>query len=149
MTSLLIHAGLGLLTVVLFFRFNSHLYKAGWPGAGVTVSEAVYYLIAVGSVCAGWYFNVKYVSAYPQEAGWIHFTKLGFANPAAGSISQDEIIPNVLLFPLWTMIDGPRRGLKRTWLYFVMTLFTSFGCGIALYLAAQERQLRWNKAMGK
>ena len=51
--------------------------------------------------------------------------------------------PAWLLFPLWTMIDGPRRGLKHPWIYFIMSLFTSFGFAMALYLAAQERQLRW------
>ena len=66
-----------------------------------------------------------------------------FTNPAASSIAQDDIIANVLLFPLWTMIDGPRRGLKHTWIYFVMSLFTSFGFAMGFYLAAQERQVRW------
>jgi hypothetical protein len=33
---------------------------------------------------------------------------------------------------------------RRAWLYFVMSLFTSFGFAMGLYLAAQERQLRWN-----
>jgi hypothetical protein len=47
------------------------------------------------------------------------------------------------LFPLWTISDGPRRGLRGTWIYFTMSLFTSFGFAMGLYLAAQERQLRW------
>ena len=63
--------------------------------------------------------------------------------PATASIGQDIIVTNVFLFPLWTIIDGPRRGLKRAWLYFVMSLFTSFGFAMGLYLAAQERQVRW------
>ena len=53
---------------------------------------------------------------------------------------------NVFLFPLWTIIDGPRRGMKQTWIYFVMSLFTSFGFAMGLYLAAQERQVRWLKS---
>ena len=48
-----------------------------------------------------------------------------------------------LLFPLWTMIDGPRRGLRGTWIYFTMSLVTSFGFAMGMYLAAQERQVRW------
>ena len=143
MTSLLAHAAAGLVTLILFFRFNRHLYATGWPGARVSALEAVYYLLAIGSVCIGWYFNVKYVFAYPAEASWVHFTKLLFTNPAAGSGSQDLLTTNVFLFPLWTIVDGPRRGLKRTWIYFVMSLFTSFGFAMGLYLAAQERQVRW------
>ena len=145
MVSLLIHAALGMLTVVLFFVFNKHLYAPRWRGARVSLAEGIYYLLAVGSVCAGWYFNVLYVHTYPEEAGWWHFTTMLFTNPAAGSGSQDLITANALLFPLWTMIDGPRRGLKHCWLYFTMSLVTSFGFAMGLYLAAQERQVRWNE----
>jgi len=144
MLSLLIHAALGALTVVVFFRANARLYARGWPGSRVTFLEGLYYALAVVSVCTGWYFNVQYVSTYPAEASWLHFTKLLFTNPAAASGGQDLLITNAILFPLWTMIDGPRRGLRRTWIYFAMSLVTSFGFAMGLYLAAQERQLRWN-----
>ena len=144
MTSLLVHAALGALTVVVFFVTNAHLYRRDWPGSRVGALEALYYALAVVSVCIGWYFNQKYVFTYPQQASWIHFTKMIFENPAGGSIGQDVLITNGILFPLWTMTDGPRRGLRRSWIYFVMSLFTSFGFAMGLYLAAQERQVRWN-----
>jgi hypothetical protein len=146
MTSLLIHAGLGLICLVLFFVFNAHTYKAGWEGAAPSFLEVLYYLIAVASVCVGWYFNIQYVMADPAKAGWIDYTKNLFTNAAADSGSQDLITSNVFLFPLWTIIDGPRRGLKQCWIYFVLSLFTSFGFAMGLYLAAQERQVRWLKA---
>jgi drug/metabolite transporter (DMT)-like permease len=97
----------------------------------------------------GYYFNVQYVQQYPTEAGWVHFTKLLFTNPAAGSGSQDLITANVLLFPLWTIIDGRRLGMKRPWIYFVISLLTSFGFAMGLYLAAHERQIRWLKNQGR
>ena len=56
---------------------------------------------------------------------------------------------NVLLFPLWTIIDGRRLGLRQPWIYFVISLLTSFGFAMGLYLAAHERQLRWLKSQGK
>ena len=143
MLSLVIHAALGLLTVVLFFRANRYLYARDWPGSDVTWLEGLYYVLAVTSVCIGWYFNVTYVMTYPAEASWVHFIKMLFDNPAAGSGGQDLIITNAILFPLWTMIDGPRRGLKGTWIYFTMSLVTSFGFAMGFYLAAQERQVRW------
>ena len=144
MTSLVIHAALGVLTVVSFYGYNRYLYSRDWQGAGVTWLEGLYYALAIGSVCIGWYFNVTYVKTYPDQASWVHFTGMLFDNPAAGSIGQDVIVTNAILFPLWTMIDGPRRGLKGTWIYFTMSLFTSFGFSMGLYLAAQERQVRWN-----
>src|ERR1700741_5019577 len=106
MTSLLIHAALGLVTVILFFIFNKYLYSSGWQGSGVSFWEGVCYLLAIGSGCTGWYFNVQYVQPYPEQASWVHFTKMLFTNPAAGSGSQDLIVTNTFLFPLWTILDG-------------------------------------------
>lgn len=145
MTSLLLHALAGLVCLILFFVFNKHLYRGGWSGAAVGGWEALYYLLAVGSVCIGWYFNIQYVMGDPEHASWVDYTKKLFTNPAAGSGSQDLITANVFLFPLWTIIDGPRRGMKQPWIYFVLSLFTSFGFAMGFYLAAQERQVRWNK----
>jgi hypothetical protein len=145
MTSLLVHAVLGLLTLAIFFFANAHLYRRDWPGARVSVLEGLYYAVALVSLCLGWYFNQKYVFGYPEEQGWLHFTRQLFETPAGGSIAQDLIIANVILFPLWTIVDGSRRGLRWPWNYFTMSLFTSFGFAMGLYLAAQERQLRWNE----
>jgi hypothetical protein len=145
MLSLLIHAALGALTIWIFFRANDYLYANDWPGSRMTFLEGLYYVLAVGSVLTGWYFNVRYVLGYPAEASWSHFTMMLFTNPAASSAGQDIIVTNAILFPLWTMIDGPRRGLRWTWIYFVMSLFTSFGFAMGMYLAAQERQVRWNE----
>jgi Terpene cyclase DEP1 len=149
MTALLIHFGVGLAFIAFFFYANAYLYKGGWQGAGVTGLEALYYLIAVCSFALGYYFNVQYVQQYPAEAGWVHFTKLLFTNPAASSGSQDLVCTNVILFPLWTIIDGRRLGMKQPWVYFVLSLLTSFGFGFALYLAAHERQIRRLKAHGQ
>ena len=146
MLSLLIHAALGALSVAVFLFLNAHLYRSDWTGSRTTFLEGLYYATAVVSVCVGWWFNVHYVFAYPEQAGWVHFTKMLFDNPAAGSAGQDMVLTNVVLFPLWTMIDGPRRGLRGTWIYFLISLFTSFTFAVGIYLAAQERQLRWNAA---
>jgi uncharacterized protein DUF2834 len=143
-TSLLVHAALGAGTIVFFFFANAHLYRRDWAGARTTLLEGVYYATAVVSVCIGWYFNQKYVFAYPEQASWVHYTKQLFDTPAGGSMAQDSILANVVLFPLWTIIDGRRRGMRQPWIYFVMSLFTSFAFAIGIYLAAQERQLRWN-----
>ena len=143
MTSLFIHAALGVLTIGVFFSVNAHLYRSDWQGSRLTYLEGLYYVLAVGSVCTGWFFNVRYMRAYPADASWAHFTKMLFTNPAAGSGAQDLLVTNVVLFPLWTISDGPRRGLRGPLIYFIMSLFTSFGFAMGLYLATQERQLRW------
>jgi len=147
MASLIIHAVLGVATTAFVVRQNRHLFTGRWPGARVSVLEGVYYLVAVTSVALGWYFNIRYVQEWGQTASWIHFTQSLFANWAADSAAQDYIIANVVLFPLWTITDGRRRGIRVPWGFFVMSLFTSFGFSMAAYLAVVERQVRYDAAV--
>ena len=65
-----------------------------------------------------------------------------FTNPACSSGSQDYTIANVVLMPVFTIIDGYRRGLRRPWLFFLSSLFTSFAFAFAFYFATIERQRR-------
>ena len=58
------------------------------------------------------------------------------------SASADYTIGNVILLPLFTIIDGRRRGIRHPWLFFVSSLFTSFAFAWAFYLATVERQRR-------
>lgn len=148
MASLIIHAVLGVATTLFVTWKNRHLFRGGWPGARVSVVEGVLYLVAVTSVVLGWYFNIRYVQEWGQTASWIHFTQSLFANWAADSAAQDYIIANVILFPIWTITDGRRRGIKVPWGFFVMSLFTSFAFSMAAYLAVVERQVRYERAAG-
>ena len=83
---------------------------------------------------------------FTGSGSWWQFISLGYANPAAASASQDYTIGNVILLPLFTIVDGYRRGIRRPWLYFVSSLFTSFAFAWAFYLATVERQRLHEKA---
>jgi hypothetical protein len=52
---------------------------------------------------------VHAVMGVGSEASWIHFTQPLFTNWASNSAAQDYIIANLVLFPLWTIVDGRRR----------------------------------------
>jgi Terpene cyclase DEP1 len=105
----------------------------------------------IASLPICWYFNVRYVYGHADnpfwgQGDWSEFIKLGYANPAASSASADYTIGNVILLPLFTIIDGRRRGINRPWLFFVSSLFTSFAFAWAFYLATAERQHRHQQA---
>jgi uncharacterized protein DUF2834 len=144
-TSLFVSGALGIATVVVAFAGNRHLFTGGAAG-GLTPLEGLYYLIGVGSLVLGWYFNVRYTHQYGHRASYVNYTKMLFTNWAADSAAQDYIIMNVVLLPLWTIIDGRRRGLRIAWIFFVMSLFTSLAFSVAMFLAFIERQLRYNRA---
>ena len=66
LTSLLVHAALGAGAIAICFYANAHLYRRDWAGSRATWLEALYYGIAVVSVCIGWYFNHEYVVVVPR-----------------------------------------------------------------------------------
>jgi hypothetical protein len=46
------------------------------------------------------------------------------------------------VLPLITIVGGRRLGVRKPWLFFVVTLFASFSFGWAFYAATAERRRR-------
>ena len=145
-TSLVVFGILGIASTAVAFATNRRLFEGGAAGA-VTLLEGVYYAVGLCSLILGWYFNVRYTHLYGHRANYINYTKMLFTNWAADSAAQDYIIVNVVLLPLWTIVEGGRRGLKWAWIFFVMSLFTSLAFAMAMFLAFMERQLRYNRSL--
>ena len=151
MVSLLVHAVLGLTVIGWIVRSNAGVFARPAAGPLFSPMECVYYVVGIASVVLGWYFNITYVQQYAhgstnplwgEHGSWVEYIKLMFTNPAADSASQDYTIANVVLLPIFTVVDGYRRGLRNPWLFFVSSLFTSFTFGFAFYFATMERQRR-------
>ncbi|MCV7064953.1 DUF2834 domain-containing protein [Mycolicibacterium farcinogenes] len=153
MVSLIVHAILGVAVVILVIRLNPHIFSRP-PGPAVSRAELAYYLVGLASIPICWYFNAQFVAQYAVPDGnpiwgpgsWTEFITLGYTNPAASSASADYTIANVVLLPLFTIIDGLRRGIRHPWLFFVASLFTSFAFAFAFYFATMERQRRHQRA---
>jgi len=143
-TSLLVFGTLGVVTTAYAFVANRRLFVGGRAGR-VSVLEGLFYFFGVASLCTGWYFNVRYTHQYGHQASYVDYTKALFSNWAADSAAQDYIMVNLVLLPLWTIVDGRRRGLRAPWIFFVMSLFTSLAFSMAFYLAFVERQIRYSR----
>ena len=143
-TQLAVFGILGILTTAWAFYANRRLFTGGAVGRP-TLLEGVYYAVGVISLLLGWYFNVRYTHQVGSKASYIAYTKALFSSWAADSAAQDYIIVNVVLLPLWTIVEGRRRGLRWAWIFFVISLFTSLAFSIALFLAFMERQFRYNR----
>lgn len=158
MVSLIAHAVLGIAVILWIVKSNPAVYAKPAGGALFSPLEIVYYVVGIASIGLGWYFNFRFVQGYAPHGitgthnpiwgpgSWTQYIQLMFVNPAAGSAGQDYTIANVILLPLFSIIDGYRRGLKRPWLYFVSSLFTSFAFAFAFYFATIERQHRHQQA---
>jgi hypothetical protein len=144
-SSLLVFGALGVASTAAAFGVNRRLFGAGGAGPA-TGLEVVYYVVGLISLGLGWYFNVRYTHQYGHQATYINYTRKLFTNWAADSAAQDYTIVNVVLLPLWTIVDGRRRSIRIPWIFFVMSLFTSLAFSMAMYLAFVERQIRYNRA---
>ncbi|BBX99103.1 DUF2834 domain-containing protein [Mycobacterium lacus] len=150
MVSLLVHALLGLAVIGWIIASNPKAFARPATGPLFSPLECVYYVAGIASIALGWYFNIRFVREYSTgttnpiwgPGSWADYIRLMFTNPAASSASQDYTIANVILLPLFSIVDGYRRGLRRPWLYFVSSLFTSFAFALAFYFATVERQRR-------
>lgn len=154
MVSLIVHLILGIAVITWIVRANPQVFsRVGGPGSSAPLfsgMELLFYGIGIASIVLGYYFNHQFVAEYAVEGGnpiwgpgsWQQFIVLGYENPAAASASQDYTIINVILLPLFTIVDGYRRGLKHPWLFFVSSLFTSCAFAYAFYFATIERQRR-------
>ncbi|MGA2838483.1 MAG: DUF2834 domain-containing protein [Acidimicrobiales bacterium] len=143
-TQLGVYGVFGIATTAFAFAANRRLFGPG--GAGRTAPlEGVYYVLGLVSLCLGWYFNVRYTHVAGHQASYVDYTKALFSNWASDSAAQDYIMVNVVLLPLWTIVDGRRRGLRSPWIFFVMSLFTSLAFAMAFYLAFVERRIRYGR----
>jgi glycopeptide antibiotics resistance protein len=153
MLSLIAHATLGVAVIVWIIASNPKIFTRPTSGPALSPLECVYYVVGVASIILGWYFNIKFVGeAHGQgnlvsgPASYPSFLKGQFASSAAGSGISDYLIANVILLPLFTIVDGLRRGIRRPWLYFLCSFFTSFSFPLAFYFATMERQRRHEQA---
>jgi hypothetical protein len=160
-TQLWVFGILGVASTVAAFAWNRRLFggfggSASGSGSAAASGarsagrpsplEALFYLFGLVSLGLGWYFNVRYTHSAPHSASYVNYTKALFSNWASDSAAQDYIMVNLVLLPLWSIVDGRRRGLRAPWIFFVMSLFTSLAFSMAFYLAFVERQIRYTSA---
>ncbi|PXX06862.1 DUF2834 domain-containing protein [Mycolicibacterium moriokaense] len=151
MVSLFVHALLGIIVIVAIVKTNPAIFSRVPTGAPPATPEVIFYVVGIMSLPLCWYFNIRYVYGYSDnpfwgQGDWSEFIRLGYANPASSSQVADYTIANVIVLPLFTIIDGRRRGIRHPWLFFVSSLFTSFVFGWTFYLATVERQRRHQQA---
>lgn len=155
MVSLIVHLVLGIGVIAWIVRANQHVFARPADGGPMfSPLEIAFYVVGVASIALGYYFNHQFVADYAVEGGnpiwgpgsWQQFIQLGYVNSAAASQVQDYTIINVILLPLFTIVDGYRRGIRRPWLFFVASLFTSCAFSYAFYFAVLDRLHRQDKA---
>ena len=147
MVALLVHAILGIAVIAFVVKSNPGIFRRMSTGPQLSKLEIAYWTVGVVSLPLCWYFNIRYVNEYAPnpmigQPNWSEFIALGYANPASSSQVLDYTIINVILLPLFTIVDGRRRGIRWPVLYLITSFFTSCVFAFAFYFATIERQRR-------
>jgi len=150
MVRVIVRALLGVVVIGFIIASNRQIFRRVRYGPRLSGLEWAYYVVGVTTVVLGWYFAFQFMSQNATDSGntlwgagsWTDYLRMMFDNPAGSSAVQDYTIANFVLLPLFAIIDGFRRGVRRPWLYVVASVFTSFAFAWAFYLATAERQRR-------
>lgn len=107
---------------------------------GISPRQVVYGALAIIGVVATTYFNLKFMRESGGGFSVGDFVAGGYANPAAGSISNDLIVADVA-FLIWSFFESRRLGMRWWGIYFVLNFTVAFAFAFPLFLLMRERKL--------
>jgi Terpene cyclase DEP1 len=151
MVSLIVHAVIAVAVLVAIVASNPHIFRQPVTGPKVSALEVVYYTAGIAATAIGYYCNVRYLNQYAigtpnpiwgEHGSWREFIELNYENWAASSASSDYYIMSLVVLPVFTIVDGRRRGIRRSWAYNLFSLTASCTFAWGFYLATVERQRR-------
>jgi hypothetical protein len=101
--------------------------------------KMVFALTAVIGVFVTWYFNLQFMV---QTGGFSlpQFLAATYVNDAAASISNDLLVV-VFTFLFWSYSEARRLGMKRWWLYVLLTFSIAIAFAFPLFMFMRERAI--------
>lgn len=105
--------------------------KTGWNARAI-----VYLVLAIAGLVGTFVFN-----AWTVVAGRNFFGDLFGSGPAVSSIGVDLLVV-AIAGAVFIIVEARRLGMKRAWLYIVLSLVTAFAFTFPLFLAMRERRLQ-------
>jgi uncharacterized membrane protein len=95
----------------------------------------VYLVLALAGLVGTWYFNVLAIVGLNDFIGdWTN------SGPAVSSLTVDLLVVAVA-GSVFIVMEARRLGMKRAWLYLVLSGLTAFAFTFPLFLAMRERTL--------
>jgi hypothetical protein len=107
-----------------------------------TPAAAVYLALAVIGLI--WTFTLN---AWTVVQGRNYFADIVGSGPAVSSIGVDLLVV-AIAGVVFIVVESRRLGMKRAWLYIVLSAVTAFAFTFPLFLAMRERRMRALRADG-
>jgi hypothetical protein len=106
----------------------------------LTARQLAYAALAAIGLVATWYFNLQFMEESGGSFSAVEFVRAGYANSAASSLSNDLLV-GTAAFTLWSFVEARRLGMRRWWIYPVLTFGVAFAFAFPLFLFVRERRL--------
>jgi hypothetical protein len=110
-------------------------------GMRFTRRQTVYLVLAVIGLCATWFFNLRFMAESGSAFDVAAFVRAGYANSASSSLSNDLLV-GCTAFLIWSFAEVRRLGMRRWWVYPVLTFGIAFAFAFPLFLFLRDRRLQ-------
>lgn len=100
---------------------------------------AAYLAIAVGALVSTQLALVEFIRQ-PDDGGIVGFLDDAFANPAATFMSLDVVFV-ALAALLFMMVEGWRLGMRRLWVYALLTFAVAISVALPVFLLMRQLRL--------
>ena len=99
--------------------------------------RAVFYLVmALVGLIVPWFFNIRFM----QQGTLIDFIVATWVNDATRSIGVD-LLAAAAAGCVWMGSESKRLGMRRGWVWTVLTFTVAFGFAFPLFLFVRQRHL--------
>ena len=107
----------------------------------MTIRQTVYLALAVVGLCATWFFNLQFMAESGGAFDVPAFVRAGYVNSASSSLSNDLLV-GCAAFLVWSFAEVRRLGMRRWWVYPVLTFGIAFAFAFPLFLFLRDRRLQ-------
>jgi hypothetical protein len=107
----------------------------------LTKRQAAYLALAAIGLCATWFFNLRFMAESGGGFDVVAFVRAGYANSASSSLSNDLLVA-CTAFLVWSFAEVRRLGMRRWWVYPVLTFGIAFAFAFPLFLFLRDRRLQ-------
>ncbi len=99
----------------------------------------IYAVVAIVALVATWWHNIAFFRL-EGNGGLVGFIQDGYANHAAGSLTNDLLLLTVAAV-IFMFVEANRVGVRYIWIYPVVAAFVAISVAFPLFLIARQLRL--------
>jgi hypothetical protein len=97
----------------------------------------LYAVSAVLGLVIPWYYNLHFILYSGESFSFAKFFAAGMVSDLSSSLTTDFIIGGSAAM-IWMGVEGYRLGMKRLWIYYLLTFMVAFAFAFPAFLFMRE-----------